>query len=78
MSMHATKMLCKYSRSFIAFYVVNFIDPQWFLPKVWIPAGFTVRVPVVMVLGPKLITDHPVSDLLCIDGHVFTPKGAKT
>ena len=44
----------------------------------WIPAGFAVRVPVVMVFGPQLITDNPVFDLPCIDGYVFTPKGAKT
>ena len=51
---------------------------MWFSPKVWIPAGFAVRVPVVMVFGPHGITDNPVLDLLCIDGHVFTPKGAQT
>ena len=51
---------------------------MWFFPKVWIPAGFAVRVPVVMVFGPQLITDNPVFDLPCIDGYQFTPKGAKT
>ena len=51
-----------------SFLCCYFIDPLWFLPKVWIPAGFAVRVPVVMVLAPKIPTDYLVFDLLCIDG----------